>query len=150
MCESPLALAQQAAPLQTQPRVLRRSSGFASCRASLEGGTKGFEAAVQARLYCRERDAEHAGHFVNLQFFLEAQDEHFTINRGNFLQRGLNVFLRLLAKNLVQRRGILLVRELQRMLSFWICERVQTLRFPGALPIDDQVARDGEEPGFKF
>src|SRR6266699_2699046 len=71
MCESPLVFAQQAAPLQTQPHMPRRSSGFASCRASLERSAECFEATVEARLHGGKGNAEDSGQFVNLQFFLE-------------------------------------------------------------------------------
>src|SRR5882672_2651476 len=36
------------------------------------------------------------------------------------------------------------------MLLFRIRQGVEALRFLGALPVDDQMARDGEKPGFEF
>ena len=36
------------------------------------------------------------------------------------------------------------------MLLFRIRQGVEALRFLGALPVDDEMARDGEKPGFEF
>src|SRR6266581_7068248 len=36
------------------------------------------------------------------------------------------------------------------MVLFGIGQRIEALRFPGALPINDQVAGDGEKPGLEF
>src|ERR1700741_4950630 len=86
-CKSALILrfgflgAQNAAPPQAQLHLLERPSGFSSCGASLERSAERLEAAVQARLDRRKRDAEHPGHFFDLQFFLEAQHEHLAIDR---------------------------------------------------------------------
>src|SRR5216683_134456 len=114
----PFLGAQHAAPLQAQWRTLRRRSGFSSCSTSLERSAKCFQPAVQARLHGGKWNAQHASHFFNLQFFLEPEDEHLAINCGDSLQRCLNIFFRLLAEDLAQRRGIRFVHELQRMLLF--------------------------------
>src|SRR5216684_4215729 len=62
----------------------------------------------------------------------------------------MNIFFFFLAQDLVQRRGLIFIRELQRMLLLRIRQRVQALRFLRALPVNDQVPRDGEKPRFKF
>src|SRR5260370_350188 len=36
------------------------------------------------------------------------------------------------------------------MILFGIGQCVEALGFPGALPVNDQMTGDGEEPGFKF
>src|SRR5437016_9733204 len=73
-----------------------------------------------------------------------------TVQTSLQLQRCLNGFFRLVAKDLAQRRRIIFVRELQRMLLLGVRQRVQTLRFLGALPVDHQVSRNREKPGFEF
>ena len=143
-------MAQHAAPLQRQIFVGRVCSGQGSCGTSLERSAQGFEPAIEARLYGGNGNAEDAGHFFDLQFFLEAQDEDFAIDGGNFSQGGLNIFRGLLRKDLVERGKIFFVGELERMLLLGIGEGVEALRFSGALPINDQVAGDGEEPGLEF
>ena len=69
---------------------------------------------------------------------------------GICAQRGLHAFFALLAQHLVQGRRLVFVGELERMLLLGIGQRVQALRFFRALPVDHQMAGDGEEPGFKF
>jgi len=62
----------------------------------------------------------------------------------------LHAFLRLVAQDLVQGGRLLLVSELERVLLLGVGQRVQALRFLRALPVNHQVPRDGEQPGFKF
>src|SRR5712664_3978187 len=148
--KSPRVVAQHAAPLHAQSPLLRRRASFSSSHTLLERSAKCFEAAVKPRLHGGKRNAEYSRHLVDLQLFLEAEDEHLAINCGDFLQRCLDGFFLLLAEDLVQWRGVGFVHELQRMLLFGIRQRVQTLRLLSSLPINDQVACDGEEPGFKL
>src|SRR5258708_39179421 len=107
----PLVMAQHAAPLQSESPVLRGRTSCSSCHTSLERSAKRFEAAVQARFHCGKGNAEQPCHLVNLQFFLEAQHEHLAINRGDFLQRCLNVFFSLASEKLVPGRRLIFIRE---------------------------------------
>src|SRR5439155_649236 len=49
-----------------------------------------------------------------------------------------------------QRGRFRFVGQLERMFLLGVGTRIQTLRFFGALPVNDQVASDGEEPSLEF
>ena len=87
---------------------------------------------------------------VPLKIFLEPQNQHFAVNRGNLPERSMHIFFPLMRQHLIERRRPMWIGELQGVVLLRINERVQALRFFRALPVDHQVPGDGEKPRFKF
>src|SRR5262249_37702166 len=107
--------------------------------------------AIKARLHRGDRRACDCCNFIELHFFLKAQNQDFAIDRGNFLQRELHAFPSFRVENLFQGRFGFFVLDIKSGRAvFRAAERFEAMRFLAAMPIEHEVAGDGEKPGLKF
>ena len=114
------------------------------------GGTHGFEAAIEARLHGRKRCAEHHSNFVELHFFLKAQQQDFAIDRGKLAEIFVDAGALLARDHFLKRRGAAFVAHVEWSVVVRAVKFVEALRFFAAVPVEHKIARDGEKPSFKF
>ena len=81
---------------------------------------------------------------------METEQQHFAIVRGDFQERELNGLLVFARNQKLQGGGGAFVGWLEGLIGFGIAKLVQAGEFLATRGVDDQVAGDGEEPGFKF
>jgi len=81
---------------------------------------------------------------------MEAQEKHLAIVRGNLQERKLDGLLVFPRDEKLQRRSGAIVGRLEGLAGFWVCQLFETGEFLAAGDVDDQMARNGEEPGFEF
>ena len=88
--------------------------------------------------------------FVELHFLLKAQHENFAIDCRNSFERVLHAGILFCLQNLIEWRFAVFISHVERGVFFGAGERIDASRFFAAMPIKNEIAGDGEKPGFKF